>query len=154
MAGKREGVVTRIWRMARAAGLAGLGGLVLAVVASPQEAPTFRKGLWEFSRKVEGLGQPSTLSKKECVNPTEDMRKRREQGAKAGCQISDVARAGNTYRYTATCPVQGGKITSKSVLTAQGDSAYTVVVDSEGMMGGQTRTTKEELVAKRLGDCQ
>ena len=39
------------------------------------------------------------------------------------------------------------------MLTAQGDSAYTVRIDSEGTAGGQTMATKEELVAKRLGDC-
>lgn len=134
--------------------LTATGVLMLAVVAPAQEPPTFRKGLWEFTRTVEGTGQPkSTLTRKECTSPTEDMRQGREQGAKAGCQMSDVARAGNTYRYTATCALQGGKITSKQVLTAQGDSAYTVKIESEGVMGGQSGATKEELVAKRLGDC-
>jgi hypothetical protein len=80
------------------------------------------------------------------------MRQGREKGAKGGCQFSDVARAGNVYRYTATC-AQGGQITSRQVLTAQGDSAYTVRIESEGVMAGQTGKTKEELVAKRLGDC-
>jgi len=127
---------------------------MLAVVAGAQEPPTFRKGLWEFTRSVEGSGQPkSTLSKKVCTSPTEDMLRQREQGAKGGCQYSGVSRAGNIYRYTAACPIPNGKVTSKSVLTAQGDSAYSIKIESEGVMGGQTGTTKEELSAKRLGDC-
>jgi hypothetical protein len=32
-------------------------------------------------------------------------------------------------------------------------SAYTIRIESDGVIGGQTVKTKEDLVAKRLGDC-
>jgi hypothetical protein len=134
--------------------LAGVAVLGLACLAAAQEPPSFKQGLWQFTRTVEGTGQPkSTMARKVCTSPTEDMRRGREQSAKVGCQLSDMQRAGNTYRYTATCVLQNGKITSNQILTVQGDSAYTVKIDSSGSVGGQTVTTKEELVAKRLGDC-
>jgi hypothetical protein len=37
--------------------------------------------------------------------------------------------------------------------SAKADSAYTVKIHSSGVVGGQTVTTNEELIAKRLGDC-
>jgi hypothetical protein len=89
--------------------------LGLACLAAAQEPPSFKQGLWQFTRTVEGTGQPkSTMARKVCTSPTEDMRRGREQSA---------------------------------------NSAYTVKIDSSGSVGGQTVTTKEELVAKRLGDC-
>jgi hypothetical protein len=144
----------RRWRGIDRQLLTGIGVLALTVAAGAQEPPPLKKGLWEFTRTVEGTGQPkSTLSNKKCTSPADDMRQGRERGAKGGCQFSDVARTGNVYRYTATCPIQGGKITSKQILTAQSDSAYTIRIESDGVIGGQTVKTKEELVAKRLGDC-
>jgi hypothetical protein len=101
--------------------VAGAGALALVGAAVAQEPPAFRKGLWEFTRTVEGTGQPkNTVARKV---------------------------------YTSPCTLQNGKITSKQVLTAQADSAYTVQIDSSGVVGGQTVTTKEELIARRLGDC-
>ena len=152
---------TRVVRMPREIvgalsrlGVAGASCLALVSVAAAQDTPAFRKGLWEFTRTVEGTGQPkNTLSRKACTSPTDDMRVSREKSAKAGCQLSDMQRVGSTYRYTVTCVLQNGKITSNQFLTAQGDSAYTVKIDSSGSVGGQTVATKEELVAKRLGDC-
>ena len=135
-------------------GWAMAGALALVFGAAAQEPPAFRKGLWEFTRTVEGTGQPkNTVTRKVCTSPTEDMRRGREQSAKAGCQLSETHRAGNTYRYTATCVLQNGKITSNQILTTQADSGYTVKIDSSGTVGGQTVSTKEELIAKRLGDC-
>jgi hypothetical protein len=129
--------------------------LTVAAGAGAQEPPALKRGLWEFTRPAEGTGRPkSTLSKKECTSPADDMRQGRERSAQGGCQLSDVKRTGNVYRYTATCPLQGGKITSTQVLAASSDSAYTIRIESNGVIGGQTVKTKEELVAKRLGDCQ
>ena len=147
MARGHRGVMVR-------AGLAGAAVLGLSCLAGAQELPPFRKGLWELTRTVEGTGQPkSTVTRKACTSPTEDMRRGREQSAKAGCQLAETHRAGNTYRYTATCVLPNGKITSNQILTTQADSGYTVKIDSSGTVGGQTVSTKEELIAKRLGDC-
>ena len=59
--------------------------LALAVAAAAQEAPPFRKGLWEFTRTVEGTGQPkNTVARKVCTSPNEDMRRGREQSPRPG----------------------------------------------------------------------
>ncbi len=154
MGGEAEGSMARGIRSAMIGSVVA-GALVLVVSAVAQEPPAFRKGLWEFARTVEGTGQPkNTVTRKVCTSPTEDMRRVLEQSVNTGCQLSETHRSGNTFRYTATCVLQNGKITSKQILTAQADSAYTVKIESEGVIGGHAAKTTEELVAKRLGDCQ
>jgi hypothetical protein len=128
-----------------------------AEIARAQEPPALRRGAWEYTRTVQGMGQPiKATARKDCASPTEEMRQQRETLSKSGCRFADVARAGGTYRFTATCPAPGGSgsMVSRSVLTARGDAAYTVTVDSEGTIGGKTTRTHEELVARQVGDCQ
>lgn len=114
--------------------------------------PALRAGMWEFSRTIEtpgASGKPQDIQKKDCTNPTDDMKKQNDMLTKAGCKFSPVVRAGNTYTFSATCTMQGASGTSKSVLTVQGDSAYEIRVDSD--FGG--KKTHEVLRAKRTGDC-
>jgi hypothetical protein len=42
------------------AGLMAAGVLAVLVLAGAQEPPPFRKGLWAFTRTVEGTGQPKS----------------------------------------------------------------------------------------------
>jgi hypothetical protein len=119
-------------------------------VSAAQEMPGFRKGLWEFTRTVEGTaGKKDTMATKKCASPSEDMKKQNEMLTKAGCTFSPVTASGNAYTFSSQCNVQGAVAQSKSVLTAEGDSAYKVEVESQGT-GGKTR---ELLVARRIGDC-
>ncbi|MBK9063212.1 MAG: DUF3617 family protein [Acidobacteria bacterium] len=90
-----------------------------------------------------------TIQKKDCTNPTDDMKKQNDMLTKAGCKFSPVVRAGNTYTFSATCTMQGASGTSKSVLTVQGDGAFEIRVESD--FGG--KKTHEVLRAKRTGDC-
>lgn len=142
----------------RALGAATAATLVaaLAGMASAQELPVLRRGLWEFERTVRVPGQatPQKLTKKQCTSPADDMKKQNETLAKAGCRFSPTQRAGNAYTFTAECPVPGGgKATSRSVVTVAGDGAYTVRVESEGLPGAPAGKTTEDLSARRLGDC-
>lgn len=128
--------------------------ILLAGLAMPAGAadplPQFKPGLWEFKRSVDGGdGRPATLTNQKCTSPTDDMHKKTESMALAGCQPSPVTRTGNLYSFSLACTLQGVAIESRSVITAEGDSAYKV--DAETKQG--SRTTRELLVARRLGDC-
>jgi uncharacterized protein DUF3617 len=121
----------------------------LAMTAMAGDPPVFRKGLWEFNRTVDaGGGQPLTMKMQECIDPTEDMKKQNLSAAQIGCKSSS-SRNGDKYNVTADCVIQGVAMESKSVITVESDSAYRI--DVETLAGG--KTTKELLVARRVGDC-
>jgi hypothetical protein len=131
-------------------GVTTLGLLVSVPVAVGQELPGFRKGLWEFNRSIDsGSGKPQSVATKQCVNPSDDMKKQNEMLTRAGCTFSPVARSGNAYSFSSQCRIQGVSAQSKSVIHADGDSAYRIEVESQQ---GQVKT-RETLVAKRVGDC-
>lgn len=129
------------------------GATILACVFSTAMAddwPTFKPGLWQFDRTMEGMGPaPQKVSRKECVDPTADQKSQQAKLAKGGCVFSPIVRTGTTYRYSATCKMAGMTTTSKSLLEFQSAEAYTVTVDST--MDGER--SHEVLVARRLGDC-
>lgn len=112
--------------------------------------PTFKPGLWQYDRTIEGMGpSPQKISRKECADPTGDQKAQRARLATVGCQFSPIARTGTTYRYTATCKMAGETTISNSVPEFQGAEAYRLTVDST--TAGQK--THEVLVARRMGDC-
>jgi len=132
-------------RIAAAVLLAGL-----AMPAMSDEPPVFRQGLWEFNRSVEGGdGKPVSLVTRKCTSPTEDMRRKNQAMANAGCKSSALVRNGNVYRSSADCTIQNVAIHSTSVITAQGDTAYRADIDTRQ----GSHATREILIAHRLGDC-
>lgn len=121
--------------------------------AVADEWPALRAGMWEFNRTIETSatpGKPQTIQTKKCTNPSTDFKRQNEMLTKGGCTFSPVARAGNTYTYSAVCKMKGLSGTSKSVLTAERDSAYVIRIESD--FSGEP--TREILRAKRVGDCQ
>jgi hypothetical protein len=125
----------------------------LPCVALADDLPSFRPGLWEFKRSVEGTngaGKPLNTEIKKCVDPTADMRKMNEALTKQGCKASSVVKSGNAYSFTTDCQIQGVPMQSRSVVTVESDSAYKVDVTSKG----GARSTTEALVAKRIGECK
>lgn len=127
-----------------------LGGAANA--AASEEWPALRHGLWQFDRSIETVGKggrPQTVQTRSCTSPTDEMKRQNETLSRAGCKFSPLARAGNVYTYSAACKMQGMSGTSKSVLTVDGDSAYTIRVESD--FGGEA--TRELLQARRTGDC-
>jgi hypothetical protein len=128
--------------------------MLIASLALPAIAadvlPPFRTGLWEFKRSVDGGdGKPVTLTNQKCTNPTEDMRKKTESAAQSGCQVSPMSKSGNLYTFTFKCTIQGASLQSKSVITAESESAYKV--DAETKTGG--KTTRELLTARWISGC-
>ena len=106
--------------------------------------------MWKFQRTVGGKKIEST----KCTSPTEDMKKMNAMLEKSGCRFSPVKKSGNVYTYTADCSMKmpsGATMSSRStsVMTVESDSAYRVEVDV--VTDGQS--SKERVVAKRIGDC-
>ena len=108
--------------------------------------PTLRQGLWEYQRNV----GPQKVESKRCLSPTEDMKRQNAMLAKSGCRITPVTRRGNAYTFGSECSMQGLSVKGTSVITADGDAAYTLDVDS--IQDG--KRVKERLVARRLGECR
>ena len=123
-----------------------------AAAAFADPWPTLRPGMWEYRRTMvrsEQPGKPIVLTKRRCGNPTEDMKRQSAQLTAAGCRFSPVRKAGNVYTYGAQCSMAGMQVQSRSTLTVESPDAYRLFVESrEG--GG---TSKETLVARRVGDC-
>ena len=129
--------------------LAGAAWVAMAGACVADELPAFRKGVWEFNRTVESSpGKTQTLTRKECTSPSDDMKKSKAAGLK-GCTFSPVTSSGNSYSFTTTCNLQGATMMSKSVITAESDSAYKIKVETRY----GDRIGNELLVARRTGDC-
>lgn len=126
--------------------------LPLSAIALAGELPPFRKDVWEFHRTVDGQdssAKPTTMTNKKCTDPTADMKRMNEMLSKQSCKFSAPSAKANVYSFSPECRMQGVAMQSQSILTVESDSAYTVQVTGSG--GG--RSTKELLVAKRVGDC-
>lgn len=124
----------------------------IAHTGKADDPPAFRKGMWEFQRTLPGQGaggKDAEIATKRCLDPTASLKTMGEMMAKQGCKFGTPAVKGNVRTSTSECPVQGGTVTSERVMTVTSDSAYTVHITTTS--GG--KTSKETLVAKRLGDC-
>jgi hypothetical protein len=131
-----------------------LTGICIALsegLAHADDLPTFRSGMWEFNRTMEGgnQGKAQTITNKKCTNPSEDMKRQNEMLSKSGCKFSPIARSGNTYNFTSDCTMQGISAQGKTALSVENDSAYTVNIETR--QGKQV--TRETLNARRIGEC-
>jgi hypothetical protein len=132
----------------------GGAGLAAPPPAQADELPTFRKGLWEFSRTMDMGGGEKTMSARRCTDPGADMKQQNAMFAKSGCKVSAITRRGNVYSFVADCKGAGlGEVVSQSVITVESDAAYTIEVLSSDEAGPSGDKSKEVLKARRLGDC-
>jgi hypothetical protein len=112
--------------------------------------PSFRPGLWEFRRSVDGGdGKPAELTTQKCTDPTADMQKKMESLITAGCKPTPVTKNGSRYSFSLKCELQGIDVETKSLITFESESAY--LVDAESKQDGNT--TREQLSARRIGNC-
>jgi len=128
--------------------------IALSVLAAgstrADEPPALRQGLWQFDRTVGG----QKLQTRECVSPSEDMKRQNAMLEKSGCKFSPAEHTAKSYAFTAECTIKppGGETVtarSSSVMTVENDSAYSVEIATTGA----GTSTQEHLVARRLGDC-
>ncbi len=136
------------------AALCGFAPLAYAPVACAQDMPARKPGLWETSMDT-GRSDAQLMSL--CVDAVVEA-KAREMGAGTMgnvCSQHSTRRDGATITSDSVCQVGSRQVTSHSVTTITGDSAYTTVMKShfdppmQGAGADQTMTQS----AKWLGPC-
>jgi len=129
--------------------LAGASFGLASVVHAADEPPTFRNGMWEFTRTIqEAGGERKSFATKRCAVPSVAPKKG-GPGVHEECKFSPMTKNGNAYHFTVDCKFGEKSVRSTSVITAESDSAYQIDVDLE--VAGQK--SKEQLSARRIGDC-
>jgi hypothetical protein len=139
---------------------AGLAIAAIALVAAmpacrADDAPTFRSGLWKFERTLETDGKTTNqllangLSINQeiirCMNPTFSVKA--EFTSFEACKPRDLQKTDGSYALQRVC---GGNSPIKTQIDVKSDSAYTEI--NEGNIGKMS--TKETVVARRVGDCR
>ena len=122
-----------------------------AKAAAAVELPTFQAGLWEYRRSVlkgdAASPQVSTLTK--CVDPSAEIRRKMAELKSRNCQFAPLRRHGDSYTSSWTCPMTGGAVSFRSVLTVTGPTSY---VDRSETRLGQGMI-QQKMEARRLGEC-
>jgi hypothetical protein len=142
--------------------LAVAAGVVFALLVTKSESlaydgPVFRSGLWKFERSLETDGrstdrlQTSGLlidrQTTRCTDPTRAIRLEFAPKQFGTCGAKDVRKTGDGYAFEKVC---SGSRPIKTEIEVKGDSAYTEI--NQGDIG--KISSKEILVAQRVGDCQ
>jgi hypothetical protein len=130
--------------------LASVALLLFGAASRAEEPPPFRQGLWQFDRTVGG----QKLQTRECTNPTEQLKQQNTLLTKSGCKLTPIERSEKTYTFTAECTISapaGASVTARSTsaMTVESGEAYTVEISTTGA----GTSTREALVARRIGDC-
>jgi hypothetical protein len=122
-----------------------------ASVAPGVELPAFQPGLWEYRRQVLLAANPKAQESnvRKCSDPSSEIRRTMLELQQKGCQFSSLAAKGNQYRSSWTCPVPGGVVVDRNVVTVKSETSYQD--DNEVRSSGQL--TRSTVVATRLGDC-
>ncbi|XIA66869.1 DUF3617 family protein [Bradyrhizobium sp. TZ2] len=133
---------------------------LVALFAAPQtclayDGPTFRSGLWKFERTLETDGKetnrlqtsglPIAREMTRCVNPTSAME---AQFTPFGaCKPKNFRKTDSGYVFQKFC---GSAAPIETQIDVRGDGAYTLI--NRGSIGKMS--TKETVVAQRVGDCR
>jgi hypothetical protein len=128
-----------------------IGCAAAAVTPPPAELPTFKPGLWSFSLTVDrdGEKQPQVRTMTRCADPGDEIRRKWQSLAMQACKFSPVTHSGNTWNYNSACTTQGQTLQMKSVIVVNKDDSYR----SETLSRSATRSSREIVVARRVGDC-
>jgi len=124
-----------------------------AMPALAAEMPPRKSGLWE----VQTPG--SSAAFRQCIDADTDQIMQARGGANIGptgvspqCAKHDVQESGDTMTINATCTTAGKTVTSHAVVTGSFDSAYTMIVTTQGEgIPGDSHTMT--MTAKWLGPC-
>jgi hypothetical protein len=128
----------------------------LILPATPSRAddyPARKAGLWEISTDPKGPRPMVTRLCTDAATETDLLKKGQATMAEI-CSRHDMHRSGNAVTTDSVCRPMSSEVTSHSVTTYSGDSAYTTVITSHynpPFMGKTDSTTTQE--AKWLGQC-
>ncbi len=118
-----------------------------AVVAAGEEAPTFRKGMWEYEKTLVINGKEMTKKVSQCTDPTNEINGTLTPMNLGNCKSSAAEKQGNQYKISTNC---GPGNDSHIVITVESNSKYTEI--NEGTLGKMKST--ETTIARRVGDCK
>ena len=120
-------------------------------VTSGAQLPPLQPGLWEYRREVLLAASPKAQQSnvRKCSDPSSEIKQKTLELQQKGCQFSALKSKGNQYRSSWTCPVPGGVLVDRNVVTVKSETSYQD--DNEVRSGGQF--TRSTVVANRVGDC-
>ena len=138
-----------------------LGACLLAVLppsdAGAAELPVRKAGLWEMKTLQTGSQMPE-MTMQQCTDATTDkeMSSAFSPGSKDSCSKQDIQKTATGYVTDSVCGVGGMTITSRSEITGDFNSAYTVKVisHSQGGPAAVPRDSTTIIEAKWLGACK
>jgi hypothetical protein len=133
--------------------------VALIVPAAALDLPARKPGLWELKTSHEGRSTPPEVMH-QCIDAATDKMMSAMGGAMAAslCQNQNVRQVGGTFVIDASCKIGPVTSTSRSVISGDFNSAYTMRVTSkvagvpaqfQGMAGGNT-----VIEAKWVGACK
>jgi hypothetical protein len=143
-------------RISVTAGLVIVGSLACAATgARGDDLPTRKAGLWEVTLHMATANMP-TQTMKFCTDAATDaeLYKFGMNAAQGMCSRYDLHRSGNVATVDTECKMGEMKMTSHSVMTFTGDTAYKTVIQSRSdppMMGRAETTMTQE--ARWTGPC-
>jgi hypothetical protein len=128
--------------------------LSLAVIsAGPARAadlPARKPGLWEVRTSIEGSPRPLTVQ--QCIDASTDRMLQSSAGpfSPAACPEREVTKSGASISIDSRCTLGGKPASAHADITGSLDSAYTMMVTSEG---GGLPAVKMTVESKWLGGC-
>lgn len=130
-----------------------------AALAQTPDLPTRKAGLWEMVMRPDGGAGPQTMQ--HCTDEATDKAMSTMFGGpmQQACTQQTVQRSANSITIDSACSFGNMKSVSRSVITGDFSSAYTVKVDSrtEGaMMPGMPQRGESSMTidAKWVGPCK
>ena len=122
-----------------------------ATAAPGVELPAFQPGLWEYRRQVLRAANPKPQESnvRKCSDPSSEIRQKMLELQQKGCQFSALTPKGNQYRSSWTCPVPGGVVVDRNVVTVKSATRY----QDDNEVRSSRQLTRSMVVATRLGDC-
>ena len=97
--------------------------LAAAALASAQDAPRRKPGLWEISMSSPQM--PGPMVSRQCVDAkTDDFSSRPSRGEPENCSRKSVRREGGSVIVESVCQVEGSTATTRGVFTGDFASSY------------------------------
>ena len=132
--------------------------VVTAGVASADDLPVRKPGLWEMKLVTSGSPVPE-MTMQHCTDETVDkeMSNNVSPMAKQICAKQEIKKTATGYVSDSECSVAGVNTTSHAEITGDFNSAYTVKTTSHakgGVAGAAGRDSTTTLQAKWLGACK
>lgn len=119
--------------------------------AAAAELPAFQPGLWEYERTVLTAAnpKPQKTSLRKCSDPSREIRQRKSELQLKGCEFSPVLARGKQYLSTWRCPVGGGALIDRNVVTVNSTTSY----QDDNVVHAGEHTSRSTVIANRVGEC-